>query len=79
MGYEKRPWKGEVAIGTHAFCACGESQNKPYCDGSHSRKQTGKTPHVCDIAEIKTYAICQCGTSSTLPFCDGSHKKLPPD
>ncbi|HEX5054638.1 MAG TPA: CDGSH iron-sulfur domain-containing protein [Planctomycetota bacterium] len=22
---------------TVVWCACGESQNKPYCDGSHSR------------------------------------------
>jgi CDGSH-type Zn-finger protein len=58
--------------------ASWRSARKPYCDGSHSRKQTGKTPHVCDIAEVKTYAICQCGTSATKPFCDGSHKKLAP-
>ena len=79
MPYDQKPWKGEIACGSHAFCACGESENKPFCDGSHRRKNTGKTPTICDIAEAKNYAICMCGTSSTKPFCDGSHKKLPPD
>jgi CDGSH-type Zn-finger protein len=72
MPYDKRPWSGELECGSYAFCACGESQNKPFCDGSHSRKNTGKTPHVCDIVQ-KKYAICMCGTIATKQFCDGSH------
>jgi CDGSH-type Zn-finger protein len=76
MPYGTSPWKGEIETGTTAFCACGESENKPYCDGSHNRKGTGKTPTVCEIAETKRYAICQCGQTGTPPFCDGTHKTL---
>ncbi|MGK7371680.1 MAG: CDGSH iron-sulfur domain-containing protein, partial [Candidatus Halalkalibacterium sp. M3_1C_030] len=25
----------EIEAGTYAWCACGESDNQPYCDGSH--------------------------------------------
>ena len=74
MPYQNGPWVGDVECGTHAFCACGETENAPYCDGSHSRKGTGKAPCVTDIDEEKKYAVCQCGRSGNAPFCDGSHK-----
>jgi CDGSH-type Zn-finger protein len=74
MPYDRAPWKGELDPGKKAFCACGESENKPYCDGSHARKETGKTPHVVEIDESKRYAICMCGGSTDPPFCDGTHK-----
>lgn len=77
MPYERGPWKGHIDPGTKAFCACGESENKPWCDGSHATKNTDRTPHVCEITEAKRYAICQCGTSASAPHCDGSHRDLP--
>lgn len=76
MPYEAGPWKGTIERGKKAFCACGESENKPYCDGSHDRKGTGKTPCVVEITEEKRYAICQCGQSGNAPHCDGTHNKV---
>lgn len=29
--------KEEIKTGVVALCRCGSSQNKPYCDGSHSK------------------------------------------
>ena len=76
MPYDRAPWKGELDCGTKALCACGESANKPFCDGSHAREGTEKTPSVVEITEQKKYAICMCGTSGNAPWCDGSHRQL---
>ncbi len=76
MSYAKRPWVGELEAGRYAFCSCGETETPPRCDGSHSRKETGKSPTVAECAETKNYAICMCGTTQKAPFCDGGHKGL---
>ncbi|MEI6693031.1 MAG: CDGSH iron-sulfur domain-containing protein [Chlorobium sp.] len=60
--------------GTKYYCACGGSQNMPYCDGAH--KGTGIHPHKVEIEEEKTVALCSCRNSAILPFCDGTHKAL---
>lgn len=59
-----------------AWCSCGESENQPYCDGSHSRKNTGKQPIIVEITDAKTVAWCGCKQSGNKPYCDGSHSKL---
>jgi CDGSH-type Zn-finger protein len=76
MPYEKNPWKGTLKPGTYAFCSCGESENKPFCDGSHARKGTGKSPYRTELPEERRYALCQCGHSGKAPFCDGTHKTI---
>jgi len=73
--YDKKPWVGEIEADTRAFCACGESGNKPFCDGSHGRTDGGKTPVTATLETTKKYAICMCGCSDQSPFCDGSHKQ----
>lgn len=61
--------------GRKAWCACGESQKQPYCDGSHARLNTGLRPVIVEIAAAKTVAWCGCKRSSNPPFCDGTHKR----
>ena len=73
MPYDSSPWVGELEPGRKAFCACGNSKNKPYCDGSHNKAECDKSPTVCEIPSAKNYAICMCGKSGDKPFCDGSH------
>ncbi len=74
----RHPIKIEETAGTKAYCQCGWSEKLPYCDGAHSRMQTGCTPIVCEVPAAGRKAICQCGQSATLPWCDGAHKTLPP-
>ena len=71
----KAPYPVEVTAGkTYFWCACGQSQKQPFCDGSH--KGTGMSPvkHVAD-KDGKLF-FCGCKQTANQPFCDGSHKKL---
>ncbi len=59
---------------TYLWCACGRSQNQPFCDGSH--KGTGFTP-VKYSAEKKEWVwFCGCKQTRSPPLCDGTHKTL---
>ncbi len=72
---QRSPYVLEVEPGTYAWCACGGSQNQPYCDGSHAG--TGLAPMVEKIEEARTVAWCGCKQSGNKPYCDGSHNSLP--
>ncbi len=71
----KNPFVVEVEQGKHYFwCACGKSNNQPFCDGSH--KGTEFSP-VKFTAEKNQYVyFCGCKQTQTPPFCDGTHKDL---
>lgn len=58
----------------YAWCSCGESQNQPWCDGSH--KGSDFTPTMVQLEETKTCSMCTCKQSSKGAFCDGTHKSL---
>lgn len=72
----KAPIIKDEPPGRKAWCACGESEKKPYCDGAHARKQTGKTPVIVELLEGKRVAWCGCGQSGNKPYCDGTHSRL---
>lgn len=72
---QKAPFAVELEAGkTYFWCACGQSKNQPFCDGSH--KTTPFTPTKFEATESKTAWLCGCKHSAKAPFCDGTHKGL---
>ncbi|MBU1098674.1 MAG: CDGSH iron-sulfur domain-containing protein [Bacteroidetes bacterium] len=71
---QKAPFVSNVKPGKYFWCACGKSQNQPFCDGSH--KGSEFSPIAVEITEEKKVAWCGCKHSGNKPFCDGSHKAL---
>jgi len=71
---QKAPYIMDLEPGNYAWCACGRSENQPYCDGSH--KGSEFTPIVEKITEAKKVAWCGCKQSGGKPYCDGTHKDL---
>jgi CDGSH-type Zn-finger protein len=60
--------------GTYYWCACGRSENQPWCDGSHAG--TGYNPVSYEVESPKTVALCLCKQTGDQPTCDGTHSKI---
>ncbi|MBT6627709.1 MAG: glutamate synthase, partial [Gemmatimonadetes bacterium] len=57
------------------WCACGKSNNQPYCDGSHAGSEF--TPVAFEGSKGETAHLCMCKHTQNPPYCDGSHASLP--
>lgn len=68
-----RPIVKKEQPGKKAWCACGHSENQPYCDGSHARFPGSPMPIRVDIEHEMTVAWCGCKKTAKPPYCDGSH------
>lgn len=72
---QKGPYEVQLEGGQLQFwCACGRSENQPYCDGSH--KGTGLTPLRVEVEDTGRHFLCGCKRTANPPFCDGTHRKL---
>jgi CDGSH iron-sulfur domain-containing protein 3 len=71
---QKAPYPVAVEAGKdYWWCACGQSKNQPFCDGSH--KAAGEfTPVKYTAAASTTVYFCGCKHSAGQPLCDGTHK-----
>lgn len=71
----REPMPVELEEGkTYAWCACGESSNQPFCDGSH--RGGPFEPKVFKAEKSMTAYLCLCKGTSNPGYCDGTHKKL---
>ena len=70
----KSPYILDLAPGTYWWCACGRSNNQPFCDGSH--KTTSITPVKFEVTQARQVSLCGCKRTKTPPFCDGTHRQL---
>jgi CDGSH iron-sulfur domain-containing protein 3 len=69
------PVKVDVEAGKdYWWCACGQSKNQPFCDGSH--KGSAFTPVQWKAEASGPKWFCTCKQTNGEPFCDGSHKAL---
>lgn len=57
---------------SYFWCACGQSSNQPFCDGSH--KGSNFTPMKFEATEDKRVFFCACKHTKTAPMCDGTHQ-----
>ena len=72
---QKGPYMKDVEAGKdYWWCACGQSKNQPFCDGSH--KGSAFSPVQWKATEAKAVYFCGCKHSGNKPFCDGTHSKL---
>jgi CDGSH-type Zn-finger protein len=72
---QKAPYAVQLEAGkTYYWCACGESKNQPFCDGSH--KTTTFTPLAHKAEKTGPAWLCGCKQSANAPLCDGSHKSV---
>lgn len=62
--------------GDYWWCACGRSQNPPFCDGSH-RAGACLPVKFTVTARSGLLWLCGCKHTRTPPFCDGFHNQLP--
>ena len=70
----KGPAVLELEPGTYWWCACGRSDDQPFCDGSH--QGTEFSPVKLEVEEADTLALCQCKHTGDAPRCDGTHADL---
>jgi CDGSH-type Zn-finger protein len=72
---QKSPYGVDVEAGQeYWWCACGQSESQPLCDGSH--KGTGLSPQKYSATETAKVWFCGCKNTADIPVCDGTHSKL---
>jgi sterol desaturase/sphingolipid hydroxylase (fatty acid hydroxylase superfamily)/CDGSH-type Zn-finger protein len=64
----------ELEAGKYLWCACGYSNNQPFCDGSHNG--TKFKPVFFELDKSKKLKLCTCKLTKKAPYCDNSHQTI---
>ena len=72
---DRKPKQVDLDAGEHQWCACGLSNNQPFCDGSHAG--TEFSPKAFDVEKSGEAYLCICKHTANPPYCDGTHASLP--
>ncbi len=56
------------------WCACGQSKNQPFCDGSHAGTEFTPVAFTAD-SDGEAY-LCACKRTGNAPYCDGTHAQF---
>ena len=63
-----------VAGEEYHWCACGQSQNQPFCDGSHVGTEFSPMAFTAD-SDGEAF-LCACKRTGNAPYCDGTHAQF---
>ena len=69
---KKGPYATDVEEGKkYWWCACGRSNNQPFCDGSHKGTEFTPVEFVADKTGMVVF--CGCKRTKNQPRCDDTH------
>lgn len=68
------PYALQLEPGDYAWCACGLSQQQPFCDGSHADTAIEPKRFTVRSGEGVLW-LCGCKKTRDAPLCDGSHNR----
>ncbi|MBP9713419.1 MAG: CDGSH iron-sulfur domain-containing protein [Sterolibacterium sp.] len=72
---QKSPYPVVVEAGkSYWWCACGQSKNQPFCDGSHKGSEFSPVEYQAD--KNGPVYFCGCKHSKKGVLCDGTHNTL---
>ena len=71
---DRKPIQVDLEAGEHYWCACGQSKNQPFCDGSHAG--TDFKPLAFSVDDPQQAHLCMCKRAGNPPYCDGTHARL---
>jgi CDGSH-type Zn-finger protein len=75
----RTPARLKLQPGRYSWCACGRSNEQPFCDNSHREIKDGQDwrSYKFQVLEEVEVTLCRCKRTQSPPFCDCQHEHVP--